>query len=124
MMTDAEALLTNLFAAFNRRDFATFSAGLHEQVDWPDQMRGERIVGREAMRAYWAMQDQVIRVEANPIDMVVEDDGRVRVEVNQVVRGPTGSLWTDIQVRQYYTLRDGLVSRMDVARLEEPSSAP
>lgn len=29
-----------------------------------------------------------------------------------------------IQVRQYYTLREGLILRMDTQRLEEPSRSP
>ncbi|MBU4436380.1 MAG: nuclear transport factor 2 family protein [Alphaproteobacteria bacterium] len=123
-MTDAEALLTKLFAAYNRRDFATFSAGLHDGVDWPDQLRGGRLKGRAALEAYWGVIDQAIQVEVTPIAFALEQDGRIRVELIQVVRGLTGSLWTDIQVRQYYTLRDGLVWRMDVARPEDMSPTP
>ena len=125
-MTDAEALITRLFDAYNRRDFPAFAASLNDDVDWPDQMYGERGVGVgvAALRAYWAAQDQAIQVELTPIDFWPEADGRVGVEVNQVVRGLRGSLWSDIRLRQYYTLRDGRVSRMDVVRLEEPSLAP
>lgn len=123
-MTDAEALLTKLFAAYNRRDFATFSAGLHDGVDWPDQLRGGRLKGRAALEAYWGVIDQAIQVEVTPIAFALEQDGRIRVELIQVVRGLTGSLWTDIQVRQYYTLRDGLVWRMDVASPEDMSPTP
>ena len=54
-------------------------------------------------------------------DFPLEPDGRVRAGVNRVARGVTGSLWSDNQVRQYYTLHDGQVSRMDVERLNEPS---
>ena len=81
-------------------------------------------MGVAALRAYWVAQDQAIQVELTPIDFGLEADGRVGVEVNQVVRGLRGSLWSDIRLRQYYTLRDGRVSRMDVVRLEEPSLAP
>lgn len=122
-MTEAEALLTHLFEAYNRRDFPAFAAGLRDDVDWPDQTRGGRLIGHAAIRDYWDANAQAIQVEVNPIAFALEKDGRVRVEVNQVVRGLTGSLWSDIQVRQYYTLHDGLVSRMDVERLEEPSPA-
>ena len=87
-------------------------------------MYGERGVGVAALRAYWVAQDQAIHVELTPIDFGLEADGRVGVEVNQVVRGLRGSLWSDIRLREYYTLRDGRVSRMDVVRLEEPSLAP
>ena len=123
-MTDAETLLTDLFAAYNRRDFDAFSAGLHEDIDWPDQLRGARIKGRAALQAYWGVIDQAIRVEVAPLTFTLEPDGRIRVELSQVVRGLSGSLWSDIRVRQYYTLRDGLVWRMDVASPEDMSLTP
>ena len=113
-MTDAEALLTRLFEAYNQRDFPAFAAALRDDVDWPDQTRGGRLIGHAALRDYWDTNAQFIQVEVTPITFALQDDGRMLVEVNQVVRGLTGTLWSDIQVRQYYTLRDGLVSRMDV----------
>lgn len=123
-MTDAEALLTRLFEAHNRGDFETFAAGLRDDVDWPDQTRGGRLVGHSALRDHWTANCEAVQVEAPPIDFALEADGRVRVEVNQAVRGLTGSPWSDIRVRQYYTLREGRISRMAVVRLEEPSLAP
>jgi hypothetical protein len=119
-MIEAEALLTRLFEAFNRRDFPAFAAGLCDDVDWPDETRGGRLVGHAALRDYWDANSHSIDVEVTPIVFAIEDDGRVRVDVNQVVRGVTGSLWSDIQVRQYYTLRDGQVSRMDIEHLDQP----
>jgi len=119
-MIEAEALLTRLFEAFNRHDFPAVAAGLCDDVDWPDQTRGGRLVGHAAVRDYWDTNSQFIHVEVTPIAFAIEDDGRVRVDINQVVRGATGSLWSDIQVRQYYTLRDGQVSRMDIEHLDQP----
>ena len=39
---------------------------------------------------------------------------RVAVDVDQGVRGPTGALLCEGEVRHVYTLRGGLVERMDV----------
>lgn len=39
---------------------------------------------------------------------------RVAVDVRQVVRDPTGALLPEGEVRHVYTLRGGLVERMDV----------
>ena len=41
-------------------------------------------------------------------------DGRVAVEVAQVVRALDGALLREATVRHVYTFRDGLVARMDV----------
>lgn len=113
-MSPAERLLTLLFEAYNRRDFAAFSAGLHSQIDWPDQTRGGRLIGREALRAYWALNDAVIRVEVTPIRFERLADDRIRVRVNQVVRNLAGGLWSDLEVLHDYSFRDGLVSRLDL----------
>lgn len=122
-MHEAEALLTRLFEAYNRRDFAAFAACLQDDVDWPNQTGGGRLVGHAALRDYWTLNDQSIQVEVTPYAFNIEEDGRIGVDVNQVVRGLTGSLWSDMQVRQYYTLRDGRVSRMDVAYDHDPGAA-
>lgn len=113
-MTDAQDLLSRAFEAYNRRDFPTFSAMLHDEVDWPDQIQGGRLVGVEAMRDHWAANDAVIQVEVTPIIFTPRPNGQVEVRVNQVVRSLAGSLWSDLMVRQLYTLRDGLIARMDI----------
>ena len=40
--------------------------------------------------------------------------GRVEVRVHQVVRNPEGDVLSDGYVQHAYTLRDGLVARMDI----------
>ncbi|PHY12716.1 hypothetical protein CSW58_10750 [Caulobacter sp. B11] len=113
-MSPAERLLTLLFEAYNHRDFAVFSAGLHPQIDWPDQTRGGRLVGLEALEAYWARNDEIIRVEVTPIRFERLADDLIRVHVNQVVRNLAGGLWSDLEVLHDYSFRDGLVSRLDL----------
>jgi ketosteroid isomerase-like protein len=123
-MTDVEALLTKVYEAYNRRDFDALSANLHPRIDWPDQIAGGRLIGREAVRAYWARNDRMIQVESAPVTFTLLADGRTCVEVNQVVRNKAGQVWSDQCVRHCYTLHDGLISRMDMADDKEPSSAP
>jgi hypothetical protein len=78
-MTDAQALLTKVYEAYNRRGFTAFTALA---------------------------------------------DGRTRVEVDQAARSQTDQAWSGQDVRHCYTLRDGLISRMDMVDDEEPSRAP
>ncbi|MDB5456807.1 MAG: hypothetical protein JWP92_2392, partial [Caulobacter sp.] len=44
-------------------------------------------------------------------------DGRMAVDVNQVVRSVKGPVWSDICLRHIFTLRDGLVARMEATPL-------
>jgi ketosteroid isomerase-like protein len=113
-MDDAQTLLTRLYEAYNRRDFAAFSTLLATDVDWPDQVQGGRLIGHDAVAAYWAANDKVITVDSAPVSFTVQPDGRIAVDVNQIVRNLAGQVWSDSCVRQIFTLRDGKVARMDL----------
>lgn len=118
-MDDAQALLTRLYEAYNRRDFAAFSALLTADVDWPDQVQSGRLIGHEAVAAYWSANDKVITVDSAPVSFSTLPDGRIAVDVNQIVRNLAGQIWSDSCVRQIFTLRDGKVARMDVEPLDK-----
>src|SRR6478752_7575316 len=118
-MDDAHALLARLYAAYNRRDFGAFSALLASDVDWPDQVQGGRLIGLDALAAYWAANDKMILIDAAPVAFIPQPDGRIAVEVNQIVRNLAGQIWSDSCVRHVFTLRDGKVARMDAEPLDK-----
>ena len=118
-MDDAQALLTRLYEAYNRRDFAAFSVLLTADIDWPDQIQGGRLVGRDAVRDYWAANDKVITIDAAPVSFDARSDGRIAVDVNQIVCNLAGQVWSDTCVRHIFTLRDGKVARMDAEPLDK-----
>jgi hypothetical protein len=111
---DVEALLRRAYAAFNARDVDAAVALMHADVDWPNAFEGGRVRGRDAVRAYWARQFAVIDPHVMPRGFAWRDDGRVAVFVHQIVRSPAGDVLADGAVVHVYTLRDGLVERMDV----------
>jgi hypothetical protein len=49
--------------------------------------------------------------------MTTMPDGRIAVDVQQIVRDNEGNLLADQMVHHVYTLRDGLIERMDVRAL-------
>ncbi|WP_165188039.1 nuclear transport factor 2 family protein [Caulobacter soli] len=120
-MDDAHALLTKVYDAYNRRDFAAFSALLTPDIDWPDLIEHGRLIGREAVGAYWARNDKSITIDVAVVSITVLPDGRVAADVNQIVRNLSGQVWSDSCVRHVFTLRDGLVARLDV---EIPDERP
>ena len=109
-----EQLLRQAYAAFNARDIDGALALMHPDVDWPNGMEGGRELGHEAVRAYWTRQFGMIDSHVEPVGFDVDDEGRIVVDVHQVVRDLEGSVLSDGRVRHVYTLRDGLVSRMDI----------
>ena len=88
---------------------------MHPDVDWPNAWEGGRVVGREAVAAYWARQFEAISSTVEPVEFAEEDDGAVAVTVHQVVHDArSGELLSDSPVVHRYRLEDGLIARMDV----------
>jgi hypothetical protein len=109
-----EEILRRAYAAFNSRDIEGALALMDSDVDWPNGMEGGREVGHEAVRAYWTRQWQVIDPHVEPMAFAEDEKGRIVVDVHQVVRDPSGAVVADQRVRHVYTLRDGLIARMDI----------
>jgi hypothetical protein len=112
---DIEAVLRGTYAAFNARDIDAALSALHEDVDWPNMIDGTRAVGHNEIRSYWSRQFDEIDSQVNPKHFAVDLEGRIRVDVHQVLRAKDGSLLDDRMVRHVYTISDGLVIKMDVS---------
>lgn len=115
----AAQLLRDCYAAFNSRAVEEALALAHPRVDWPDAVTGGRLFGREQVRAYWLEQFAGFDPYLEPLSMRVEPDGRIGVEVHQVLCELTGRTLDEARVRHLYTLADGLIARLDV----EPAPA-
>ena len=87
-----EALLGRTYAAFNARDIDGALAALHPDVDWPNGLEGGRVHGHRAVREYWIRQWGLIDPRVEPRGFTTEADGRIAVDVRQVVRDRAGAL--------------------------------
>jgi hypothetical protein len=114
MGDDHEALLRDLYAAFNARDVDAVLSALHADVDWPNAFEGGRVVGRADVGAYWRRQFAQIDPRVEPRGIADTADGRVAVAVHQLVRALDGAVIADREVTHVYSFRDGLIERMDV----------
>lgn len=120
-MDDAQALLTKVYEAYNRRDFAALSVLLAPDTNWPDMVEGGRLIGPTALSDYWARNDKMITVDIAVVSVSALADGRVAAEVNQIVRNLAGQVWSDTCERHIFTLRDGLIARLDVEAVDKRS---
>jgi ketosteroid isomerase-like protein len=109
-----EQTLRRAYVAFNARDIEGALALMHADVDWPNGMEGGRELGHDAVRAYWTRQFGVIDSHVEPVGFSEDEEGRVVVAVDQVVRDLDGGLLSEQRVEHVYTLRDGLIVRMDI----------
>src|SRR2546421_9529784 len=110
---DDQELLEAAYGAFNARDIDAALALMVPDVDWPNANEGTRVHGHDAVREYWTAQWQEIDPRVEPVAFRNED-GRVVVEVHQSVRDLDGNVMVEQTVEHVYTIRDGLVERMDV----------
>lgn len=108
-----DALIIELFDAFNARNLEAARALIHPEADWPDVFSEGRLQGRDQVLSMWSEQFRQFSPECFLIEMTALPDGRRRVRTNHVVRNLDGKVFTDEQATMTYEFRDGLIARID-----------
>ena len=114
-------LLRAAYAAFNARDIGAALALMTPDVAWPRAFKGGFVRGPEAVRAYWTEQWSEIDPHVEPTAFHPEDDGRILVDVRQVVRDMAGVVVADEHVGHRFRIDHDLIQMMEVAP-HSPSS--
>jgi hypothetical protein len=107
-------LLTFVYKAFNRRDIDSILDVMHSEVEWPNGMEGGWVHGRDGVCAYWTRQWGMVDPHVDPLKFPTEEDGRIVVDVHQVVRDLSGAVLLDRTVQHAYLIRDDLIVRMEI----------
>jgi hypothetical protein len=107
-------LLIFVYDAFNRREIEPILSVMHPELEWPNGMEGGWVHGREGVRTYWARQWGMLDPHVKPIQFEGERDGRIIVDVHQVVRDLQGTVLVDRMVQHVYQICDGMILRMDI----------
>jgi hypothetical protein len=107
-------LFHRIYAAFNHREIDTVLAAMHPDVDWPNGWEGGRVHGHAAVRDYWTRQFKAVSANVEPQSLRTEDDGRIVVTVHQVLHDLEGTLLSDSMVEHVYTIKNGLIRKMDI----------
>lgn len=107
-------LLRGLYQAFNRRDFETVLRMMRADVDWPNALEGTRLYGPDAVREYWTRQFESLDPIVEPQAFTTEPDGRIAIEVHQVVHDKAGKLVVDQMVEHVYTIHGSLIVSMEI----------
>lgn len=115
MMTDQE-LLTTAYHAFNTRNLEAALATMHPDVEWPNTMQGGYVQGHEGVRAYWSKQWSLVDPHVDPLRFATDANGRIVLEVHQVVRDLQGRLLEDVMVQHLYRIEEGLIRRMEMGQ--------
>jgi hypothetical protein len=111
---DDRELIQAAYRAFNARDIDAVLALMHSNVDWPNGMEGGRVHGHAEVRDYWLRQWKILDPHVEPIGFTDVGDGQTIVDVRQVVRDRSGNLLLDRTVQHVYSIRHGLIERMEI----------
>lgn len=124
---NTQARMVQIYADFNKRDVDGVLASMTENVSWPKASEGGRVVGKHAIREYWARQWAEFDPQVTVLEVIDREDGPTDVKVRQLVKDLYGNVLSDTEVWHVYSLADGLIERMDIKEgdglLEGPSAA-
>lgn len=112
--SDRTRLIHDLYDAFNRRDSAFVTERMAPDVTWPRAFKGGVVRGPDAVSAYWEHQWQEIDPRVDPVATHDRDDGRVDVEVHQVVRDLSGGVIADSIVHHIYAFDGDAIASMEI----------
>ena len=107
-------LIEKAYAAFNARDIDTALSTMHPEVQWPKAFEGGYVSGHNESREYWTRQWTEINPIVLPIGFKERQDESLEISVHQKVKDLQGNMIFDGIVKHIYTLKDGLLSRMDI----------
>ncbi len=122
-MANTQALITQAYSAFNRRDIDSALALMSENVSWPKASEGGWVVGKEEIRAYWTRQWKHFDPHVEPLEIVEHEGGITEVKVHQLVKSLDGDVLSDSEVWHVYTIANGLIERMDLKESDASSSS-
>jgi hypothetical protein len=113
-MANTQALITQAYSAFNRRDINAALTLMSENVNWPKASEGGRVVGKEEIHAYWTRQWAEFNPHVEPIEVTDREAGTTDIKVQQLVKNLNGEVLSDQVLLHVYTITNGLIGRMDI----------
>jgi ketosteroid isomerase-like protein len=123
-MPNTRAMIEQAYSAFNKRDIDGALALMTEDVSWPKASEGGRVVGKDEIRAYWTRQWGEFDGHVEPLAIIEEAEGKIRVRVHQRVKNLQGDLLWDGEVLHVFTLTDGLIAAMHLGDEADSTAGP
>ena len=107
-------IINKAYTGFNSRDIDAVFSVMHQDINWPKAFEGGYVIGHEAVRDYWTRQWSEINPKVEPITITDRPDGKVEVEVYQLVKDLEGNILFDGKVKHVYVIRDNLLYSMNI----------
>ena len=113
-MSANKEFLQNLYDAFNKREIETIITLMRSDVKWANGLEGGFVYGRDAVREYWTNQFKAIQPELETLKFETDEKNRNVVTVHQIIKDLQGNVLADMEVRQIFTIEDGLISLYEI----------
>lgn len=124
---NTQALISQAYSAFNKRDVDGTLALMSENVSWPKASEGGRVIGKQAIREYWTRQWTDFDPYVEVLEIIDRENGKTEVKVHQLVKNLKGDVLSDTELWHVYTIQNNLIERMDIlendGNTEGPSAA-
>jgi len=105
-------VLLKAYEAFNARDIEAVLALMCEDVNLENALTRDRVIGKAKVRDLWLLQWKHGNPKLEPLK-VYEEDGKMVILSRHTATDADGRMMTDQEIEEVYTIRDGLVARMD-----------
>jgi len=114
MNINYEDIIKKAYIGFNSRNIDTVLSLMDNNVRWPKAFEGDYVTGHDAVREYWTRQWSEINPKVEPAGITERADGKIEVEVNQLVKDLDGTVLFNGKVNHVYGFENGLITVMDV----------
>ena len=109
-----QGLIKHAYTAFNARDIDSILMVMHPDIKWARAWEGDYATGHDEVKAYWERQWQEVDPTVVPVGFTERADGKLEVEVDQLVKDLDGNILFDGKVTHVYVIKDGLLEQMDI----------
>jgi len=114
MNSNYEDIIKKAYIGFNARNIDAVLLLMDSNVRWPKAFEGDYVKGHEAVREYWTRQWSEINPKVEPVLIKKRQDGKIEVEVDQLVKDLEGTILFEGKVNHIYVIENDLITVMDV----------
>jgi limonene-1,2-epoxide hydrolase len=112
-------MLEQVYRAFNDRDLDAALERMAPGVDWPNEVTGGELHGRDALRSYWQKWWSDVNPTLEPMRIHFTKDGAARVLVDELVSAKDGEILQNRRVDHVFEFDGAFISRMTIVGLEQ-----
>ena len=114
-MQSINTFFQELYKNFNERKIDSVIAFMTENVQWANGMEGGYVHGHDEVRAYWTRQFKMMSANVTPLE-IKEEDGKIIIEVQQVVHDLDGNLLADELTQHIFILKNDKIAEFHISK--------